>query len=501
MADPITDPLGTIIQALLGSFRPEFLAFVLILGYLIFFLYFYRTQHWQNLDWVERFFFGFLMGIFSVFILSTVVLPLAILFNALHLDSVISVDQLFYAVPICFLIFLIFLRIIFQSPLCSERVKGSFYGTLLRHRSYWPYLLIVSSVVSFFMLIVSNSSLSATSVVFWGAFVVALDFFVPFCSVVMSFSVVQLSSFSSKLEPDKIIDLVLKCHFLSFYRCKDRICILKTIEEEQKQSSSPKKKRKLPRLNYDFLQWMTLVIILVMLIGVSDNTFHIFTPTVQASETRYVTNEIDFLRFQNGSIIYTVQVEKTYWISLPIILTRNLNLSIPNPSNLSIADTGGLVWSSNQLQLDIASDKALSCSPAKDSDGRTRYLDLMALNSSLQVSDSPSVKLTYVNVLDLHLIDATEPLETHLDNGSIAVSVSLFFNNTEPWELVSQEQFPLFAVQRYGNITSFTLLENGTEQPSQFNPIWNDWCWSPPIYISPHATMNMSVSAIFEGNP
>jgi hypothetical protein len=500
LANPITDPLGTIIQGLLSSFTPEFLAFALIIGYFIFFLYFYGTKHWESLDWSERFFFGFLLGIFSIAVLTTAVFPLFILLYTLRLDSVIGINQLFYIVPFFFLIFLTLSRVELEKPLCSEQGKDYFYDRLLNYRSYWPYVLMLSTGIGFFVFIRGNPSLSSTSVAFWGSLVFSLDFGVSFSYLVMAFFVVQLSSLSSQIDPFKIIGRLLNWQFLSFYKPKNKICVLKIIEEEQKHASSPKKKRRLPRLNYDFLQWMTLVIIVVMLIGVSDSAFGIFTPRVQAIDTRYVADEIDFFRFENGSVMYTVQLEKTYWISLPIIPVRDLNLSIPNPSNLSNVDTNDLVSSVSQPGLSIASDNALSCSPEKDSDGNTMYVDLMALNSSLQMRESPCVKLTYANVLDIHLIDVSDPNETRLDNGSILVSMSLFINNTQSWELFSQ-QFPLFPVQGYGNMTSFSFLENGIEQQQlQPNPIWNDWLWSPILLISPHKTMNISVSATFEGS-
>jgi hypothetical protein len=500
LANPITDPLGTVLQGLLGAFTPEFLAFALIIGYFIFFLYFYGTKHWENLDWVERFFFGFLLGIFSIAVLTTAVFPIYLILFALRLDSVVGVSQLFYVVPILFLIFLAVSRVILEKPSCSEQGRGFFCNALMKHRSYWPYLLVLSTVVGFVVFIRSTPSLSPTSVAFWEGVVFLLDFGVLFSSVAMSFFIVQMSSFSSKIDPFETFAVLLNWQFLSFHKPRRKVCVLKIIEEEQKHADSHGQKRRLPHLNYDFLQWVTLTVILLTLIGVSDSAFGIFTPRVQASNTQYTVNQIDFSRLLNGTVIYTVQVEKTYWVSLPIIPARELNLSIPNPSNLSNVDIKNVVWSSNQLGLNIASDNGLSCSPKTDQSGNILYLNLMALNSSLQTRESQSLKLSYANMLNVHLINITNPNEIKLDDGSVLVSMSLFINNTQPWELISL-QFPLLPVQGYGNMTSFSFLENGVEQQqAQPSPMWNGWLWSPSLFIAPHRTMNISMSATFEEN-
>jgi hypothetical protein len=257
-----------------------------------------------------------------------------------------------------------------------------------------------------------------------------------------------------------------------------------------------RKSKKLSQFNFDFLQRLLLVALLGVLLVASDMAFQIFTPTVQAIETRYLNSEINVFRFWNGSVMYTVSVEKTYWIGLPLILTRFLNLSLPDPSNLTVSEGSRLIWSDNQLELNIAADNALLCVPIKNSAGKTEYLDLMPLNNSLQFKDNACVKLTYADVLDLNLIEVTNPVETHIDNDSIVVSTSLLINNTQPLTLVSN-RFPLFQNRTYGNITAFTWLENGIEKQSHFYDVWNDWLWSP-IYVSPNTFMNITVLATFE---
>jgi hypothetical protein len=42
------DPLGTILEAFANYFTPTFLAVALVIGYLMFFLFFYKTEYWDS---------------------------------------------------------------------------------------------------------------------------------------------------------------------------------------------------------------------------------------------------------------------------------------------------------------------------------------------------------------------------------------------------------------------------------------------------------------------
>jgi uncharacterized membrane protein len=103
------DPLGTILEAFANYFTPPFLAIALVIGYLMFFLFFYKTEYWDSVDWMERFFFGFLVGMFSMIACNFVFLPLAFLLFSLYLEQWFTTA--FYFIPIFLLVFLVFLRV------------------------------------------------------------------------------------------------------------------------------------------------------------------------------------------------------------------------------------------------------------------------------------------------------------------------------------------------------------------------------------------------------
>jgi hypothetical protein len=173
------------------------------------------------LDWVERFFFGFILGFFSVSVIDIAVFPLLFLLVAFHLENYIG--SVFYVVPVFFLIFLITLRTSFQTPLCSDKMKTFFYSLFSRHRSYWPFLLIISSLTAFLALKWSNPFLSSNSVLLWGSFVITLNFSVIVSIAAISWLVVQTSALSSsKIEPFEVPALVFKCYFVSFFKREAR---------------------------------------------------------------------------------------------------------------------------------------------------------------------------------------------------------------------------------------------------------------------------------------
>jgi len=224
------DPLGMILEALANYFTPVFLASALIIGYLMFFLFFYGTDYWNSIDWSERFFFGFIVGIFSMFACTFVSLPLAFLLFSLYLDQWFTTA--FYLIPIFFLMFLVFLRVELGAPLGSRRASSFLRAFLANHRSYWPYLLMAVSVVAYLWLGWSNPFFDGASRLLWIGFIVTLNFTVFFTFCVLTWFVVQLSSVPAKISMLTVFALpieVLQFCFFSFHRKKKRLSI---IEED-----------------------------------------------------------------------------------------------------------------------------------------------------------------------------------------------------------------------------------------------------------------------------
>jgi hypothetical protein len=228
MAGP-SDPLSMIWEGLVSYFTPPFLALALVIGYFMFFLFFYKTEHWGTLDWTERFFFGFLVGIFSMIVCTFVSLPLVFLLFSLYLGP--WFNTAFYLIPIFFLMFLVFLRVDLGAPLSTNRANRFLRAVLTSHRSYWPYFLIAVSAVAYFWLGWNNPFFDGASSLLWLGFIVTLNFtvFITFC--MLTWFVVQLSSVTAKMSMLTVLTLpfeVLQFCFASFLRKKKRI----SIEEE-----------------------------------------------------------------------------------------------------------------------------------------------------------------------------------------------------------------------------------------------------------------------------
>jgi len=207
-------------------FTPPFLAFALVIGYLMFFLFFYRTEYWNSVDWAERFFFGFLVGIFSMIACTFVSVPLAFLLFAIYWEQWFTTA--FYLIPVFFLMVLVLLRTELGAPLSSKRANGYLRALLANHRSYWPYLLMTFSVVAFLWLGWSNPFFDGASRFLWGSFIFVFNLavFLTFCT--LTWVVVQLSSIPAKISPVTIVELpieVLKFYFFSFFRKKKGLYI------------------------------------------------------------------------------------------------------------------------------------------------------------------------------------------------------------------------------------------------------------------------------------
>lgn len=218
------DPLNMIWEAFVSYFTPSFLAIALVIGYLMFFLFFYKTEYWDSVSSVERFFFGFLVGTFSMIVCTFVYLPLAFVLHSLYLEQ--WLPTVFYLVPVFFLVFLVFLRVELGAPLSSKRANGYLWAFLANHRSYWQYLLIAVSAVTYLWLGWNNPFFDGASRLLWLSFIVTLNLtvFVTFCT--LTWFVVQLSSIPTKISILTVLTIpveVLKFYFFSFFRKKKHL--------------------------------------------------------------------------------------------------------------------------------------------------------------------------------------------------------------------------------------------------------------------------------------
>jgi hypothetical protein len=259
-------------------------------------------------------------------------------------------------------------------------------------------------------------------------------------------------------------------------------------------------KRTVSRIRFllmnDFFAWLLLLILLTSVIMSFDGTFHLFSPSMQFVETNYENDQIAVSRYFDGSVFYNVRVVKTYWIILPFFPITGLNLSIPNPSNFSIYDSTRYLPGDSQLRaIKVEADPTLAYAFKTSLDGNVTSLSVMPLNGST-IKPRASIKLSYNDILDCHFINMSQPIQKDLGNGSTLVQISLIVNNTDSRRLYS-DQFALFSVQDYGNMSSFEFFQNGTLNPSQWNYISGQWLWTS-LFVASHSFANFTVSAVFE---
>ncbi len=227
-----------------------------------------------------------------------------------------------------------------------------------------------------------------------------------------------------------------------------------------------------------------------------DSTFQLFTPIVQVVETSSENDQIMVFRYSVAPIFYNVQVVKTYRIKMPLFPLRELNLSIPNPSNFSIYDGAKYIpWERKLFAINVEADPTLAYTFVTSSGGNVTSISVMPLNGS-QFKPESFIRLTYNDALSCQFVTPTQPVEVNLGNGSILVTMSLVANNTSSRSLYSN-QFALFSVQSYGNMTSLAFLQNGTSKSQQWSNIQGDWLWTA-FRVDPRSLVNFTISAVFE---
>jgi hypothetical protein len=180
-----------------------------------------------------------------------------------------------------------------------------------------------------------------------------------------------------------------------------------------------------------------------------------------------------------------------------------LNLSIPNPSNLTLNERSLMSSNYNVAQLISKTDSSVCIKQKMHSDGTIQSFDIMPVSSSFWGKPSESFSLKYSDILNIQPVDIKDtPTETPIGNGSIAVEISISVNNTENRPLVASN-FPLFPTWTYGNLTSYLSFVNGTQQSPPINDgmvcnggwLWLDW----GLYVPANSTMNIVVNTVFGG--
>jgi hypothetical protein len=484
---------------LLNYFTAPVLALTFLMGYLMFFLFFYRTVHWKNLDWADRGIFSFLIGLSTMIFLLFLEAQVYSLLSAFRMEQ--AFQGIFYIIPVCFLTFLIIRRMDLKAPLSSRKASKEISETLRKRRFHWPYLLMAFSLTAYLWLGWNNPFFAGSTKSSWGLFIFWFNIIAFFVFFILSWLIAQLSCLPSGASSERFSRLTADVFKFCFSPVHSKEPLKKDQEThkpiEPKKEQRPRARQtlshKLSFLRSDFLHKILIAVLLAAIIMMADGAFHLFTPSVQVIETYYADeSQITVSNGPGTSISYTVPVVKTYWISQPVFPIRYLNLSIPNPSNFSVYD--GSKYPSERA-INVEADPTLGYAFQTNSSGAITAIDVTPLNGSLAKPQS-FIKLSYNDALSNQFITTTQPAQVNLENGSISVTMSIIINNTDSRSLYSN-QFALFSVQNYGNMTSFAFFANGTLQPSHFNMVWDYWLWTA-IFASPHSFVNLSVSTVFE---
>jgi hypothetical protein len=512
LTNVISDPLGTILQALLGSFDPVFLAFALITGYLTFFLFFYGTKKWKSIDWVERFFFGFLFGMFSSLVfVACLYVPIVFILVTTYSENVANLAL--YAGPLLFLALLCGLRIYFKVPLCSPEIKNKFFAMQTNQRMYLPILLLIFSFVLIIGILLNNPFFSYFNTQVWLGFLFYLNFGLFGYVILMSTFLLCLASLSSDLHPLKFLFSTMRwyCGFANgvqfYFETKNKSELQKIYDEQKKLSKKMSIRCRLSKSTKTPLFKAVIIAFLICILFISlDRSLGIVSPSIQIVDSTASSDPVyvEAYRYYNGSFIYLEKMTQTYWIRLPIISLRNFNLSVSNPSNLTSDDTENInTLYMSRVGVNVVCNNSFVYDLRNDGHVQVQSIDVMPVNSSSQSKATANITVAYYNKLDWNLIEISEPTENHLDNGSVLVSMSLSIDNPEQAQVSFQRLpiIPLYYFNDLGNITSFSWEVSGSQVGVSSDYQNSDsWIWSPSFNIFPSQVEHIDVKAVFEAS-
>lgn len=479
---------NSIIQEILSfAYKNPYIVSSILLGLGIFYLYFYGTVRWAKSSWNRRIVYSLLLGLSCMCILTVISIFLTVPLTLMGLNWLASF--LYVPFAIVFFVYMLYYRHIrVKQSLSSDWAKIHFHTYLFAHRTYWVWILILSSIEALLLLAAftyTNPFIERgfISEIFW--FFIAIDYFIIVGFGILVFFIIQLSFLSID---QHLFSKVLNCIFFSFNN-KEVNC-LKTEE------CSKGRWKRLHRLNGDFFAKLLLTLSLVAVLIISLLAFQVFIPSVSVIQTPKATdNNVEFFLLGNGTVLYTMAYETVFWVNLPFIPFPSITLSYPNPSNLTVEVNNVHSFSRNDLISRFKSDNSLNCT--LKGDFGSSELNIEPLEGYSQTKESACVKLYYSDCLELDLVDI-KTSEHPLDNESIATQMSLLINNDTPYGLFA-DSLPLLLTRDYGNLTSFMWFVNGKEHTDNISQVQNGFLWVPVPrgIVRPYSTTNMTISAIF----
>jgi hypothetical protein len=434
--------------------RTEFLALSVVLGYLLLFLLFYSTnaqsRHvWDSLEWAERFFVGFLLGMFVLFGFSIGVDSIVSYLNERVLlqnpwDPVHSWILSTFIV----LIIVVLVRLEIAQPINNESAVKRLQGILANpgFRALFfglPICLFVVLAASAFSSLVVYGLTGNILYRFWIGLLSASFWFVLFAPWLLIIILAGFGSYFSPTATHQAPSVVLRQVLIEARRLVDLAkCPAQLVQGARNVCAQVIMKRTLFAL-------ITVTVLLGTLMPLVDAQLGLYAPRVEYVEM-HVDPVYTIVGYSMDDYSVVVKVSKTFFISSPRLWFIR-NITIVNPSNNSyFEDSQHPYW--HKISSSLLGSGATS-STLKGPEGR-----VAAYNVTFQPrSDTVEVALvtTYYDRMDYPVINKTTS-DIDIGNNTARREIHLVIHN--PFDKpLSLDQLQIMAGPE---ITRVTCTEN-----------------------------------------
>jgi len=407
-----------IVDLLRAYIRGEFLVLSVVLGYLLFFLFFYpgnrdymARRHWDSLQWSERFFLGFLFGWFILLLFQAGLNSLLNYLNQrIWLAKPLDPVSIWFWSSVAILLVAVLLRLEVKGPVHgSDGLKKIIMILGFRNLFFWlpAYVVIFLVVLGYFSSIL-YSLIGSTLQALWfglsGAFFsfVLWSIWIPACIFIM---------FSAASDFRGSLSAHIRTFFISIYWNLSYL-----IESSSTLSGEAKA---LFARNREIIAVLVVVIFLGFITPLADAQFGLISPRIEYVETR-VGDNYDVVG-NIGDYKILIEITKTFFISAPYVwIIRNVTIS--NPSNYSYSD--GSTWGGISSRL-IGSHAGLS--EIKGLGNR-----VTAFNVTLQPQPQRhniGLEINYRDRLNCSLIDAMFGPITEVGNNTFQREIQITIRN------------------------------------------------------------------------
>jgi len=448
---------------------PVFLALSVLFGYLVFFLYFYGTNHWNDLEWGDRALLGWIFG--TILFVTAVTLTPAILSGWVELMQGSSLSQdsvrLYWFLDWLILVYALYhIRREAGGGIHSQNGKQLFDNFLGQEPISLIYFAVAFSLFSWMFLGYQYPYVLAWYLqIVWGKFLYGSVLLLIFCYAS------TLSLLYALTDVPRINLLpVLKRIFIPRFK------VYKTW-------------------SYQKIARYSAVMLMALLLAFSvvsfDSSFGLITPKITLIESRYVIdNSIHLLRSDDMKFVALVSNLKVFCIQRPILENWGIKVfQVRNPANVS-----SLL---GQYQLKVSTTQGLEYKLLAEPNGRISNISFIVKSPSTSMMRT---EIEYYDQLESTLsflmVNETRQLRSQtLPNGSINGTYYLRLTNTGrlPIRIDRVALFPA-----YFNITYFQSTTETVPQGSAWGRVDISGGWAYLFGdIGPGASIIVSVTLTY----